>query len=222
MMESGIEGKSLAFIFNDFQIVHESFLEDINNLLNSGEVPNIWDKDQLKKIDQEIRPHLKKVLDAQDIYRAFVSRVRDNLHIILCMSPVGDALRIRCRKFPSLVDCSTLDWFSAWPADALSSVSNKLLQEYTLPSDEIRRSIAIMCKDIHLEASEKSIKFEEQLKRKVYNTPKSYLDLINLYMHSLDQKRKELSSNVIRLTNGLTKLEQANNQVFLFKKIKKI
>ena len=40
------------------------------------------------------------------------------------MSPVGDALRIRCRKFPSLVDCCTLNWFSAWPENALISVSS--------------------------------------------------------------------------------------------------
>jgi len=39
------------------------------------------------------------------------------------MSPVGDQLRVRCRKFPSLVDCCTLDWFAAWPEEALISVS---------------------------------------------------------------------------------------------------
>lgn len=41
----------------------------------------------------------------------FVSRIRDKLHIVLCMSPVGDALRIRCRQFPSLINCTTIDWY---------------------------------------------------------------------------------------------------------------
>ena len=50
--------------------------------------------------------------EPDQIYNTFVERVRDYLHIVLCMSPVGDALRVRCRKFPSLVDCCTLDWFA--------------------------------------------------------------------------------------------------------------
>jgi dynein heavy chain, axonemal len=34
--------EGLTFLFLDTQIVVEGFLEDINNLLNSGEVPNLW------------------------------------------------------------------------------------------------------------------------------------------------------------------------------------
>ena len=40
---TGVEGKECTFLFTDSQIVNESFLEDINSLLNSGEVPNIWE-----------------------------------------------------------------------------------------------------------------------------------------------------------------------------------
>ena len=42
----------------------------------------------------------------------FVTRVRSNLHIIFCMSPMGEAYRERLRKFPAIVNCSTLDWFT--------------------------------------------------------------------------------------------------------------
>jgi len=42
MKLSGVEGKGITFIFTDNQILYESFLEDINNILNSGEVPNLW------------------------------------------------------------------------------------------------------------------------------------------------------------------------------------
>lgn len=55
-----------------------------------------------------------------------------------------------------------------------------------------------------------AVKFEAALKRKVYTTPKSYLDLIGLYLNSLKRKREELMGNQKRLSSGLTKLEQAN------------
>lgn len=45
------------------------------------------------------------------VFQYFISRVREKLHIVLCMSPVGDAFRSRCRMFPSLVNCCTIDWF---------------------------------------------------------------------------------------------------------------
>jgi hypothetical protein len=36
------------------------------------------------------------------------------------LSPVGDAFRDRLRKFPSLVNCCTIDWFSSWPVEVLT------------------------------------------------------------------------------------------------------
>ena len=36
--------------------------------------------------------------------------------------------RARLRKFPSLVNCCTIDWFSEWPADALKSVASQFLK----------------------------------------------------------------------------------------------
>lgn len=45
------------------------------------------------------------------LFNLFIQRVRDQLHVALAMSPIGDAFRNRLRKFPSLVNCCTIDWF---------------------------------------------------------------------------------------------------------------
>ena len=36
------------------------------------------------------------------LYAYFLERVRTNLHVILCLSPIGEAFRERCRMFPGL------------------------------------------------------------------------------------------------------------------------
>lgn len=41
------------------QIVIEEFLEDINNMLNSGEVPNLFAADEYEQIIQSTRPNAK-------------------------------------------------------------------------------------------------------------------------------------------------------------------
>ena len=62
---------------------------------------------------------------AEALAAFFLERVRTNLHVILCMSPVGEAFRERCRMFPGLVNCTTIDWFTEWPSDALFEVASK-------------------------------------------------------------------------------------------------
>lgn len=45
------------------------------------------------------------------LFAFFVARCRENLHIVVAFSPIGDAFRNRLRQFPSLINCCTIDWF---------------------------------------------------------------------------------------------------------------
>ncbi len=40
-------------------------------------------------------------------------------------SPIGEAFRSRLRMFPALVNCCTIDWFSAWPESRVSATFYK-------------------------------------------------------------------------------------------------
>ena len=47
---AGIDGQPVVFLLTDNQITNEGLLEDVNNLLNSGEVPGMFtqeEKDQM-------------------------------------------------------------------------------------------------------------------------------------------------------------------------------
>jgi dynein heavy chain len=46
MISAGADASPQVFIFSDTQVVYESFLENINNILNSGEVPNLFPADE--------------------------------------------------------------------------------------------------------------------------------------------------------------------------------
>ena len=43
-------GKPTVFLITDTQIKEESFLEDIDNLLNTGEVPNLYAVDEKQEL----------------------------------------------------------------------------------------------------------------------------------------------------------------------------
>ena len=214
--KSGIDGQPVTFLFTDNQIADESFVEDVNNILNSGEVPGMYTSDEKEKCIADIRQWCDDQgmqLSRDGLYNAFIDRVRDNLHIVLCMSPVGEAFRARCRQFPSLINCCTIDWYSEWPEDALLSVSEQYLANVKLESDEINKAVARACVDIHLSITKANELFYNELRRKYYITPKSYLDLINMYVQLLAEKREEYSVSRDRLVNGLNKLTQTNEVV---------
>jgi len=216
MKESGIAGTGISFVMTDTQIISESFIENLNNLLNTGEIPNLMLPEDADEITNGVRPICvqKKIVDSLDnIASLFTTRVRENLHICLCMSPVGDTLRVRCRQFPSLINCCTLDWFSRWPEDALLFVSSQFLKDLPDVSQEVRNGLAEQCKNIHISVEEVSQQFYDSLRRRVYTTPKSYLDLINLYVKVLDAKRTIYHNNKSRLANGLNKLNTTNQNI---------
>lgn len=210
---AGCKNKPTVFLFTDTQIVREEFLEDINNMLNSGEVPNLFEPDELEKYLQPVRAAARAagVPESREAVMQFlISRVREQLHIVLCMSPVGDAFRSRCRMFPSMVNCCTIDWFTEWPREALLDVAKRFFEAVDLGEDTLKPKISEMCVEIHTSVTSMADRFYNELRRKYYTTPTSYLELIQLYTSMLDGKRRELVLQRDRFSTGLQKIQDTN------------
>lgn len=74
----------------DVQIKHESFLEDINNILNSGDVPNIYPAEDLDSIctNNEIKGIVQDAglqPTKTNLFSAYTKRVRSNIHCVITM-----------------------------------------------------------------------------------------------------------------------------------------
>ena len=72
MFPAGIAEEAHVFLVNDNQITNEMFLEDINNVLNSGEVANLWDVDEKQRINDELRAVAAEKGIYEGIYKFFV------------------------------------------------------------------------------------------------------------------------------------------------------
>ena len=127
-----------TFLFMDAHVIEEGFLELINNLLSIGIVPALFNEDEKKNMGDLVRDEAKKQginETKEDLWSYFLEKTRDNLHIVLAMSPAGDTLRIRCRNFPGLVNNCGINWFFSWPTEALVSVAKYYLEEVDLPNE---------------------------------------------------------------------------------------
>ena len=74
-----------------------------------------------------------------------------------------------------------MDWFPNWPKEALIKVANKFIKNIELPDDKIRDGLTEMCMNVSVDVNELCEKYMRELRRRVYTTPKSYLDHIKLY-----------------------------------------
>ena len=224
LMMAGLYMKDTVFLFTDTQIIQESFLEDMNNILNSGEVPNLMSSnDDLEAISNAMRPILQSAgipVTKQSLYSQFVNNVRSRLHVVLCFSPVGSAFRQRLRMFPSLVNCCTIDWFAEWPMEALQSVANSFLTDIEIAesdAEKVTRGVINAFTFIHQSVENESKTYYAELRRHNYVTPTSYLELLSTFISLLAGKKKELNQLRSRLEIGLEKLKNTEGEVKVMK-----
>jgi dynein heavy chain len=106
-VRAGQKGEATTFIFTDAEVKSENFLEYLNSILATGEVVGLFQKDERDGMCGEVRNDFVRDLPgAEDnminLYAYFLDRLRDNLHIVLCFSPVNAKFPIRAQKFPAV------------------------------------------------------------------------------------------------------------------------
>jgi dynein heavy chain len=210
-LKAGQKDEGVMFLFTEGQITNERFMVPINDLLSSGEVSELFLAEDVDGIVNNVRAAVKGegIIDSKDnCWNFFIARVKKNLHMSLCFSPVGESLRGRARKFPALINCTVIDWFHPWPEDALLSVAMKFLAETEMASDEIRAGIEKFMPFSFKCVENYSAKILDQERRFVYTTPKSFLELIKLFKSMLGKKEGELSDSKDRYELGVIKLTE--------------
>ncbi|XP_037644332.1 dynein heavy chain 8, axonemal-like isoform X1 [Sebastes umbrosus] len=216
---AGAEGKGITFIFTDNEIKDEAFLEYLNNVLSSGEVSNLFAKDEMQEITQNLTPIMKKEFPRvpptfDNLYDYFISRSRKNLHVVLCFSPVGQKFRSRSLKFPGLISGCTMDWFTPWPNEALVAVSNYFLSAFPMVcSADVKASVVTTMGTYHDKVSDACESYFERFRRRTHVTPKSYLSFVNGYKTLYTEKYNYINTLAKRMNVGLDKLMEASKSV---------
>ncbi len=214
---SGVKDEGVSFLFTDSQIAQERFLVLMNDLLASGNIPDLFADDEKDEISNALVSKVKAAglsPDAKVCWEFFLNNVRKNLHVILCFSPVGEDFRTRAKRFPALVSCTVIDWFQPWPEQALHSVGESFLSKISdLGSEEVRSGIAKFLPFSFKEVNTAAEKFLAIERRYVYTTPKSFLELLKLYETLLQRKRQEYDAAISRLENGLLKMQETADAV---------
>eukprot|EP00052_Salpingoeca_macrocollata_P029607 m.302067 g.302067 ORF g.302067 m.302067 type:complete len:4524 (+) comp22998_c0_seq7:51-13622(+) len=218
-LTAGLKGKGVTFVMTDNEIKSEGFLEYINNLLATGEIGGLFQRDEIDDICSQLIPVMKSEFPRrtptnENLYDYFITRVRNNLHVVLCFSPVGEKFRSRALKFPAVFSGCTMDWFMTWPKDALIAVADHFLGNFDVKCSEdvksglvdsmgvVQDGVNTMCGD-----------YFERYRRQTFVTPASYLSFLNAYRKLYTAKYNHVGELARRMNTGLDKLVEAGQSV---------
>ncbi|OHT01787.1 Dynein heavy chain family protein [Tritrichomonas foetus] len=215
---AGVQNRKMMFLLTDEQIVDESFLEDINNVLNTGDVPGLFETEEFDQmINDLLVPQMKKAgesLAYDSLCRKFTSNIMKNLHVVLALSPVGGRFRDRCRIFPSLVSCCTIDWFEPWPSEALHTVAHEFLEKMDLSRfGDVKPTLAEVARFAHTLVCDEATNFQNELSRVYYVTPAVYIEFFNLFTSMLAKRTSDHDAKKQQLEKGVEKLTETNQKV---------
>merc|ERR1711976_379526 len=191
-------------------------LISLNDILSNGYIPGLWPRDELDGVVNLLKNEArsKGIKDSPDeLYKYFIDKIKQNIHLVLCMSPVGETLRIRSRKFPGLINSTIINWFHAWPKDALYDVAKNYLSNIEFPIENAVEKIAENMAETHSSIDITNKEFLMQERRDNYTTPKSYLELIEFYKSKLSSKRKDINTQIENLNRGLDTLSRTESKV---------
>ena len=155
-----------------------------------------------------------------DLFSFFIDRVRANLHIVMCFSPVGPKLNQRTQKFPALINGTTVDWFLPWPEQALTAVAQHFMGSFDIKDENaavVRVALIGHMGKVHEMVGDSTNLFFDKYRRRTYVTPRSYLGFIELYKEVYVKKVARVEELASSINEGLVKLEQASADVDIMK-----
>ena len=135
MRRVGVDGEKICFIFDEANILSAGFLESMNALLASGEVPGLFEGEEYTSLMSACRDSAARdgvILDTEEeIFRRFTTIVQRDLHVVFTVNPSGGDWKNRSTTSPALFNRCVIDWFGTWDNKALAEVG----KEFTLRLD---------------------------------------------------------------------------------------
>ncbi|KAJ6231571.1 dynein heavy chain [Anaeramoeba flamelloides] len=237
MKRAGLKGEKICFIFDESNILSSSFLERMNALLASGEVPGLFDEGEgMSGLLSQVREVAKqdgKLLDTdEELYQYFTKQVQNNLHVVFTMNPANADFSNRSVQSPALLNRCVLDYFGTWSNQAMYEVGYQFTKELSLDKKEYvpptefpiqieqmeeypnhRQALIASSVWIHNSVGTISKKLSKRQGRMNHITPRHYLDMINHFVKLFNEKKRSIKEQQTHLDIGLKKMKETQNQV---------
>eukprot|EP00931_Biecheleriopsis_adriatica_P034702 TRINITY_DN20021_c0_g5_i1.p1 TRINITY_DN20021_c0_g5~~TRINITY_DN20021_c0_g5_i1.p1 ORF type:complete len:4603 (-),score=1119.02 TRINITY_DN20021_c0_g5_i1:34-13842(-) len=228
MKRAGVKGEKITFIFDESNALGPAFIERMNALLASGEVPGLFEGDEYNTLINECRGANIQGVDDAEIFARFTKQVQRNLHIVFTMNPANPDFYNRSNSSPALFNRCVIDWFGDWPHEALLQVAADFTASMQIADDAFLGSAAGPGEDkdrlrheslsativaFHEKVDETNVALKKAAQKYNFITPRDFLDFINHFIGLFTEKRGEILDQQSHIDGGLKKLKETEEQV---------
>lgn len=203
MMKAGVEGQHVVLLLEDHNFtVNSSFLETINSLLASGEVPGLFAQEEL---DAMTAPLKEDALgEGMSAYAYFVDRIARMLHVCVVMDPTNPNYEPQCRSNPALFTRCNVYWVGTWHTDSFKLIPRLLMRDVfkSIDSRDNKKDFSLTTEIVHVH-------------KEYINTfsPQHFKGLCLTYESIFKEKSRMISEGITRLQTGVSKLDEAQENV---------
>ena len=213
----GQKQEGVLLVVNDPRVTNEKFYVQINDLLSCGNIPDLFSKDERENIcnNAKLLKNAKKEgynNDPTSVWRYYLSKVRQYMHVALCFSP-GTSFRTKAKRFPAIANCTVIDWFHPWPESAFASVGSKIISKAKVGDSDLARAVEGFFTSSYTALGRMCKSYLAAEGCHVYTTPKSFFENLALFQTLLVKRRTENEEHQEKYKIGIDKLNKAASDV---------
>ncbi|XP_075905861.1 cytoplasmic dynein 2 heavy chain 1 [Nelusetta ayraudi] len=214
MQVAGLEGQQVILLLEDYQFVHPAFLEMVNSLLSSGEVPGLYSPEELEPLLSPLKDAASQDGFTGPLYNYFSFRIQQNLHIVLIMDCSSSTFTINCESNPAFYRKCSVQWMEGWSESSMKKIPELLLAkteggggggeedatEKATKGKSSGSSQAELCRSF--------LTLHESC-REHGATPSQYMSFLHVYTEIYSRKKSQLTTRQQHLQAGVSKLNEA-------------
>ena len=216
MKRAGCRMEKITFIFDESNVLSVAFMERMNALLASGEIPGLFDGEEyfsLINAYKEAQGGSKARETDDEIYQQFIKNVQKNLHVVFTMNPSSPDFTNRAASSPAIFNRCVIDWFGDWSDAALFQVAKEMTEGLNIGAGVEHGVIVELIVRVHKSICKLNEKLRASAKKFNFMTPRDFLDFIKHFRNLLDEKRRELTEQQEHLQKGLQSLKNTETNV---------
>lgn len=215
MQASGVENEQVYFLFEDHNMIDDTFLDMINSLLSSGEVPGLYTAEELEPILVPLKQNASSSGFSGDIMKFYAENVRKNLHIILVMDCSHEDFTIICESNPAFFKECSVQWLPNFSENTYHSLPPKIIDmlEARNETDENNKAKKVDRQNSISDAILHSFySIHDSLDSKK-TTPSKFVQLVQTYFGIVQREKKKIQDRKEKLSAGVSKLNDAREVV---------
>ncbi|KAM4699205.1 cytoplasmic dynein 2 heavy chain 1 [Discoglossus pictus] len=211
MQMAGIDGQQVVLLLEDYQFVHPTFLEMINSLLSSGEIPGLYTVEELEPLLSPLKDQASEDGFTGPLLGYFTYRVQQNLHIVLIMDCTNINFTINCESNPAFYKQCSVQWMEGWSDQSMKKIPRMLFSN-TTGEEKIQMESQYKKSSGETDFFNSFLMIHESCK--AYGaTPSRYMTFLRVHGSLFSRKKIELTKRQQHLQAGVSKLNEAKSLV---------